>query len=172
MDDPQERAALNEDVFHFCPRCGTRLEMRLAFGKSRPACPVCGYLHFSDPKVAAGVLVEQEGKILLVRRVNVPQQGLWTIPAGFIDAYEDPAEAARRECFEETGLEVEITGLDRVIGGREHAHGADIVIIYRAVITGGKLSPGDDADQVAFFDRDQLPPLAFRATRLALGLEE
>ncbi len=163
---------MSEDLFRFCPRCGSRLEARLVFGKSRPVCPACGYIHFSDPKVAAGVLVEQDGKILLVRRVNEPQQGLWTIPAGFIDAYEDPAEAARRECFEETGLEVAVTGLERVIGGREHEHGADIVIVYRAVITGGELLPGDDADQAAFFDRSQLPPLAFRATRLALGLEE
>jgi ADP-ribose pyrophosphatase YjhB (NUDIX family) len=163
---------LSEDAFHFCPRCGTRLEERLVFGKSRPSCPICGYIHFSDPKVAAGVLVEQGGKILLVRRVNVPQQGLWTFPAGFIDAYEDPAEAARRECLEETGLDVEITGLEGIVGGREHPHGADIVIVYRAVIRGGELRPGDDADQVGFFPRSELPPLAFRATRIALGLEK
>ncbi len=163
---------MSEDWFRFCPHCGSRLEARQVFGKPRPVCPVCGYIHFSDPKVAAGVLVEKDGKVLLVRRVNEPQQGLWSIPAGFIDAYEDPAGAARRECLEETGLEVTITGLDRVIGGREHKHGADIVIVYRAVITGGELAPGDDADQVAFFARGELPPLAFRATRLALGLEE
>lgn len=163
---------MSQDPFRFCPVCGSLLEARLVFGKTRPACPVCGYIHFNDPKVAAGVLVEQDGKVLLVRRVNEPQQGLWSFPAGFIDAYEDPAEAARRECLEETGLEVEITGLLGVIGGREHERGADIVIVYRAAVSGGVLQPGDDADQAAFFPRSELPPLAFRATRRALGLED
>ncbi len=162
---------MSQDPFRFCPRCGSPLEARLSFGQIRPVCPSCGYIHFNDPKVAAGVLVEQDGKVLLVRRVNEPQQGLWSFPAGFIDAYEDPAEAARRECLEETGLEVEITGLLDVIGGREHERGADIVIVYRAAVSGGALQPGDDADQAAFFPRSELPPLAFRATRKALGLE-
>jgi len=163
---------LTVEQYRFCPRCGHSLEARVIFGKNRDVCPSCGFIHFEDPKVAAGVLIEQDGKVLLVRRVNEPQQGLWSFPAGFIDAYEDPAEGARRECLEETGLEVEITGLVDVIGGREHKHGADIVIVYRAEITGGLLQPGDDADRAAFFSRDDLPPLAFRATRLALGLKD
>jgi len=163
---------LSKDLYRFCPRCSAPLESREVFGKPREVCPVCGFIHFNDPKVAAGVLVEQEGKILLVRRANTPQQGFWSIPAGFVDAYEDPAEAARRECLEETGLEVEITGLVEVIGGREHKRGADILIVYRAVITGGMLQPGDDADQAGFFPRNRMPPLAFRATRRALGLND
>lgn len=163
---------MSEGLYRFCPQCGSPLEAQLVFGKLRAVCPACGFIHFSDPKVAAGVLVEQDGKILLVRRINEPQRGLWSFPAGFIDAYEDPIEAARRECLEETGLEVEITGLLDVIGGREHERGADIVIVYRAVITSGDLHPGDDADQAAFFDRSTLPPLAFRATRQALGVPD
>jgi len=163
---------LIDDRYRFCPQCGNPLEDRVVFGKSRQACPVCGFIQFNDPKVAAGVLVEQDGKILLVRRINQPQQGVWSFPAGFIDAYEDPIDAARRECLEETGLDVEITGLVDVIGGREHERGADIVIVYRAAVTGGVLQPGDDADRAAFFSRSELPPLAFRATRIALGLKD
>jgi len=143
----------------------------MLFGEPRPACPSCGWVYFADPKVAAGVLVEQDEKVLLVRRVNEPGAGLWSFPAGFVNAYEDPARAAERECLEETGLEVEVTGLLDVIGGREHARGADIVIVYYSRVVGGKLLPGDDADEAAFFPRDALPPLAFRATRLALGVK-
>jgi 8-oxo-dGTP diphosphatase len=162
---------VSPEQYRFCPICGSLLESRVLFGKNRPVCPDCGFIHFDDPKVASSVLVEQDGKVLLVRRLNSPQIGQWSFPAGFVDAYEDPADAARRECLEETGLEVEITELLDVIGGREHEHGADIVIVYRAAVTGGELKAGDDADQAAFFPRDQLPPLAFRATRLALGLK-
>ena len=65
------------------------------------------------------VLVEDDGQVLLVRRANEPQRGLWTLPAGFVDAGEDPVLAAERECLEETGLRVKITGLLDVIFGLE-----------------------------------------------------
>jgi 8-oxo-dGTP diphosphatase len=118
--------------------------------------------------VAAGVIVEKDGQVLLVRRVNEPARGYWSFPAGFVDAYEDPARAAERECLEETGLLVKVTTLLDVVAGREHERGADILLVYRAQITGGELRPGDDADQAQFFPRYELPPMAFRATQIAL----
>jgi ADP-ribose pyrophosphatase YjhB (NUDIX family) len=118
------------------------------------------------------VLVEADGRVLLVRRVNEPGRGMWSFPAGFIDANEDPARAAERECLEETGLVVQATALLDLVSGREHPRGADIVLVYTARVVGGSLNPGDDADLAQFFPREALPPLAFRATRVALGLEE
>jgi 8-oxo-dGTP diphosphatase len=159
------------EIINYCPRCGTAVEITEQVGQQRPTCPNCGWIYFADPKVAAAVLVIQDGKVLLTRRVNEPYRGRWTLPAGFVDAGEDPAHAAERECNEETHLQVRITGLHDVVAGREHRRGADIVIVYRAEILGGKLTPGDDADQVAFFPLDDLPPLAFRATRQVLGVQ-
>ena len=154
----------------YCPRCGQALQDKDAFGRVRRFCPACNRIIFRDHKVAAGVLVEREGRVLLVRRRMRPRQGTWTFPAGFVEFDEDPAEAAARECREETGLEVEITGLLAVIAGREHEHGAGVVIVYHARIVGGELVAADDVDRVAFFspDKDKLPPLAFRATQIAL----
>jgi 8-oxo-dGTP diphosphatase len=134
----------------------------------RPVCPACGRIHFYDPKVAAGVLVEEAGRVLLVRRTQEPGRGLWTLPAGFVDAGEDPAAAAIRECLEETGLEVALDGLFDLAAGRAHPRGADIVIVYLARVIGGALRPGDDADSAAFFGPDDLPELAFEATRRAV----
>jgi 8-oxo-dGTP diphosphatase len=137
----------------------------------RRFCPACDMIIFREHKVAAGVLVEDDGgKILLVRRRMQPGQGMWTFPAGFVDFDEDPAKAAVRECREETGLTVEITGLLDVIAGREHAHGADIVVVYCARLLGGEPKADDDVDQVAFFAPDRIPPLAFHATRAALEM--
>jgi ADP-ribose pyrophosphatase YjhB (NUDIX family) len=162
---------LAETETNFCMRCGTRLEPQPLFGRIRPACPSCGWIYFADPKVAVGVLVEREGEVLLVRRTNEPQQGRWSLPAGFLDAGELPEDAAIRECLEETGLQVRITGLHGISGGREHPKGADIVIVYLAEIVSGVLTPGDDADMAAFFPRTSLPELAFEATRRALTRE-
>ena len=152
----------------YCPRCGHALEDREVFERMRRVCPACDLIVFRDHKVAAGVLVEREGKLLFVRRRLKPREGTWSFPAGFVEFDEDPAEAAVRECREETGLEVELTGLLDVIAGREHERGADIVIVYCARLVGGEPRAADDVDRVAFFAPDELPPLAFRATRVAL----
>jgi len=158
-----------ESQINFCPRCGTPVTLQDRFGKLHPVCPQCEWIHFDDPKVAAAVLVEQDGRVLLVRRVNEPHRGLWTLPAGFVDAGEDPARAAERECFEETGLSVRVTRVLDVIAGREHERGADFVIVYQTEILGGTISPSDDADAVEWFAYSKLPPLAFIATTKVLG---
>jgi ADP-ribose pyrophosphatase YjhB (NUDIX family) len=154
--------------YKYCPRCSSLLIEEMRFGRVRPVCPACGWIHFVDPKVAAAVLVEKEGRVLLARRINEPFRGMWTLPAGFVNGDEDPAEAAARECLEETGLSVRVTRLLEVISGREHPRGADFIIVYQAEVTGGELKPDDDADAVEWFGRDQLPPLAFRATQKVL----
>lgn len=141
------------------------MERREKYGKLRAVCPSCGHIHFDDPKVAAAVVVEHDGKILLTRRVNDPQRGLWTVPGGFVDAGEDPRAAAARECEEETGLKVEVTELLDVIAGREHTRGANFVIFYRGRVIGGALAAHDDADAVEFFAKDELPELAFESTK-------
>jgi 8-oxo-dGTP diphosphatase len=160
------------DEINFCPRCGTPVEDAERFGAFRRVCPNCDWIYFADPKVAVAVLVERDRKVLLVRRVNQPKQGYWTLPAGFVDAGEDPARAAERECVEETGLEVRVTSLVDVLAGQEHARGAHILIVYRAEIVSGMERPGDDADQVGFFDRHELPPLAFSSTQQVLGVDK
>lgn len=127
------------DEVRYCIRCGTLLSLREMFGKPRPVCPACGWIYFADPKVAVAVLITRNGQVLLGRRVNAPGRGQWTLPAGFIDADEDPREAARRECLEETGLEVEVGSLLDVLFGQEHERGAHILLVFQAQVVGGQL---------------------------------
>ena len=159
---------MTDSDFNYCPRCGSTVNHEERFGKVRPVCPQCGWIHFVDPKVAAAVLIEQEGRVLLVRRGNEPFRGLWTLPAGFINGGEDPAEAAARECLEETGLNVRVTRVLDIIPGKEHPRGADFIIVYQAEVIDGEMMPGDDADAVEWFDKKNLPPLAFLATQRVL----
>ncbi len=158
-----------ESEVKYCPRCSVALVSAQRAGRARPVCPSCDWIYFPDPKVAAAVLVEQDSKVLLVRRVMQPYQGFWTLPAGFVDAGEDPARAAERECLEETGLQVQVTGIFDILSGQEHPAGAHIVIVYRAKVVAGELTAGDDAGEVGFFNRDDLPPLGFQATKQVLG---
>lgn len=153
----------------FCPICASPLVIRTQMGEDRPSCPACGWVHYEDPKVATGVLVVMENQLLLVRRVMEPLIGHWSIPAGFVNAFEDPREAALRECREETGLEIRLCGLFDVFYGREHPRGSDILLVYRAEVTGGTLTAADDADEVGWFSLNDLPPLAFESTRKILA---
>ncbi len=158
------------DQVNYCPRCGTKVTQAERDGRLRPVCPACNWVYFADPKVAVGVVVEQDGKALLVRRATDPRRGLWTLPAGFVDAGEDPRLAAERELLEETGLQVRVTTLIDVLYGQEHPSGAHIVIFYRAEILSGSLHAADDVDRAVFFSRDNLPPMAFTTTEKILGL--
>jgi ADP-ribose pyrophosphatase YjhB (NUDIX family) len=161
---------LEEDI-KYCPRCRGTLENKSHMGKSRRTCVDCRWIFFPDPKVAVSILVENAGSVLLVRRRYPPQKGLWTLPAGFVDAGEDPAEAAVRECFEETGLGVRVIQLLDVQSKQEHARGAHIIIFYHGEIIYGELKAGDDVDRAQFFPRNNLPDLAFKSTLQILKLD-
>jgi ADP-ribose/FAD diphosphatase len=154
---------------NYCVRCGQPLEVRQAFGALRPVCTGCGRTHFVDPKVAVGLLIESGRRLLLVRRSQDPQQGKWSIPAGFMDGGEDPMRAAQREALEETGLEIEITGLQDIYPAGADGGGADMLIVYRGRVTGGELRAGDDASEAGYFAAEALPELAFASTQAIIA---
>jgi 8-oxo-dGTP diphosphatase len=157
--------------FHYCPMCRTELETRCVFDRDRQQCPKCDWIHFLDPKVGAGVIIAQDGKLLLARRGVDPGMGLWCLPSGFVEIDESPAAAAIRECKEETNLEVELIGRPDVYHYYHDGRGGGVLLLYQARIIGGSPRAGDDVDQVAFFDVDSLPPpheIAFLSHQQAL----
>ena len=158
------------DDINFCLRCGQALEQRARFGRMRPVCPACGRVHFIDPKVAVGVMIERLGQVLLIQRANPPEQGNWSFPAGFVDGGENPARAAEREACEETGLTVRALDVLAVVGKAAPNEGADILIVYRAEVVGGALAPADDAVAARYFGPHEVPAnLAFPSTRQIIG---
>jgi ADP-ribose pyrophosphatase YjhB (NUDIX family) len=152
-------------MIKFCSQCGTPVEEQLFEGKLRPTCPQCHYVAFADPKVAATVLVEYAGKLLLVRRGIEPARGLWCFPGGYVDFGEDPVAAAVRECREEARVVVtDLVLLDVSFNGRV------IAITYQAVANSDAAAPGDDADLAAWFLPSQLPPIAFTSVERAIAI--
>jgi len=162
-DDPQWRPQ------RFCSRCGAVLGAREVGGRTRPACPACGFVVYFDPKVSCGVIVERSGKILLVRRRHEPGRGLWCLPCGFADADEPPERAAQREAREEAGIEVTIGRLLGAYHYDDDPRGAGILLAYRATCDDfGALAAGDDADDLGFFAPDALPAISHHTHRRAL----
>lgn len=63
------------------------------------------------PKAAVSTVVIENGRVLLVERGKGAPRGLWSFPGGHVEAGETVRAAAAREVAEETGLDVDITGL-------------------------------------------------------------
>jgi 8-oxo-dGTP diphosphatase len=58
-------------------------------------------------RISAGVLLEREGRMLLVRHQKAGAYDFWVAPGGGAEGHEDLRATARREVFEECGLIVE-----------------------------------------------------------------
>jgi ADP-ribose pyrophosphatase YjhB (NUDIX family) len=141
----------------YCPHCATPLEDRLISDRLRPACPACGFVHFRSLKVGVSLLVEREGRVLLVQRGIEPGLGKWSLPSGFVEWDESPQMAAVRECAEETGLVIADLVLLEAKHYTDDFRGAGVNLVYGARVAGGRLQPGDDATAARFFAPSQLP---------------
>ncbi len=150
--------------FKHCPLCATELETRQRDHIERKVCPACGFVDWHNPSPAAGAIVIDNGKLLLVKRADYPRQGDWCIPAGFVEWDESPGECAVRELLEETGLEIELGELFNVYSGTDDPRTNALLILYFGKIVGGRPTAGDDAAELAFFGKDDIPDnIAFAA---------
>ena len=144
----------------FCTACAAPLDT----SGRHPVCTGCGRTHFRDPKVGVGVVVHDDhGRLLLVQRSVGPGKGRWALPAGFVDADEDPRVAAAREAREETGLEV-VVGAVVDVYPTPGRGGASFFLAFEATVVSGTLAAADDALDAGFFGPDELPELAFPST--------
>lgn len=92
--------------FHFCPKCGSsRFVEHNAKSKH---CEDCGFTYYFNPSAATvGLIVNERGEWLCVRRAKEPAKGTLDLPGGFSDMFETSEEGVMREVKEETGLDVD-----------------------------------------------------------------
>ena len=113
------------------------------------------------PKVDVRGAVFQGDTILLVKeRVD----GGWTLPGGWADVNESPAEAVVREVFEESGYQTRVVKLLALYDRRKHEHPPHPWHIYKVFfqceLVGGAPATSIETDGVAFFHKDDIPPLS------------
>jgi 8-oxo-dGTP diphosphatase len=154
----------------FCPHCAGRLAPKMIDERERLVCRECGFIFYINPKVAAGALIEDGERIVLVRRRIEPRAGYWALPSGFTEYGETVEETAIRECREETGLEVALDDLLGVYSVNSDFYGHLVLVLYSAHVVGGEMAAGDDASEVGLFSPTEVPTdLAFQAHCQALG---
>lgn len=128
-------------------------------------CPTCGgpLPVYHNPTPTVDVIIHMPGRgVVLIRRRNPPLG--WALPGGFVDYGETVETAAIREAREETGLDVELTGLfgvysDPARDPRKHT----LSVVFTALAEdSARLAAGDDAAGAGVFPLEALPePLAF-----------
>lgn len=110
-------------------------------------------------RCVGAVVLDDAGRLLLIRRANEPGRGRWSVPGGRVEAGETDHQALTREVAEETGLTVEIT---RWLG-EVHRCAADGAVLdihdYSCRVTGGTLRAGDDAGDARWCDAEALASL-------------
>jgi mutator protein MutT len=147
-----------------CPFCGDRLTEKALEGTQRLFCAQCGEVVYENPIPAAClVVVDDTGKILLVKRSVEPKIGKWCLPGGFIELGETPEQAALRELKEETGLTGEIKSLLGVAANPSDLYHTVLMVGYLVDRYTGNLRPGDDASEVAYFSVGRIPEIAFES---------
>ena len=141
----------------YCFQCGTELNEKLQENNLRLICPECGWVYYPQLKVSAAGLIEVDGSLLLVRRNTQPWLGTWYLPAGYVEADEDPAFAAAREVREETGLIIRPTMLFGSYYFEDDPRGKGLLLVYQCEILEGNITINEEVDAVGFFHPSSLP---------------
>jgi ADP-ribose pyrophosphatase YjhB (NUDIX family) len=158
-----------DPTINFCCSCGAPVTLKVPEGDSLPrhVCDVCNTIHYRNPKLVVGCLPAWEDRILLCRRAIEPRQGMWTLPAGFMENNESMADAAMRETREEACAQVELEGLYTLVS---IPHISQVHVIYRARLLDLNFAPGVESLEVALFHEADIPwdEIAFRSVTLSL----
>ena len=94
--------------------------------------------------------------------------GSWTFPGGYVDLGERVQDAAIRETYEETRLNIRLDGLLNVYS---YANVGIVLVVYRATVIGGVAGVTPESQEVRAFHLKDIPwiSLAFPSTREALA---
>ena len=162
---------ITKPIQKFCTICGSPTEFKIPEGdnRERAVCTVCGHIHYQNPKVVSGCILEWDDKILLCKRATEPRSGYWTLPAGFLENNETVSEGALRETKEEANAVSENIRLFFMCDLR---HISQIYMMYLGKLSKCEYSPGPESEEVKLFSESEIPwgDIAFSVIEQTLKL--
>lgn len=152
-------------VPRYCMVCGSPIEVRnIKRGEpDRHVCSKCGEVHWLEPKLAVGVVIEHQGGIVMLQRDIDPGRGKWVYPGGFVDRGESLEMAGRREAREEALIEL---GPMELLGAFSYEGHPVVLVAYVSTVASGVPSAGDEAQACEIWKPEAMrwEDLAFRST--------
>lgn len=126
-----------------------------------------GYI---TPKIDVRGAVFRDNKILLVKEVS---DGLWTLPGGWADVGDSPAQAVEREIREESGYEAKAIKL-MAVEDRKKRHPSYVFDVYKLFflceLNGGEATTSLETSEVGWYAENNLPELSVgRVTPAQIG---
>ncbi len=155
---------------NFCSNCGSnKIQFKIPHGDTflRCVCQDCGRIHYENPRIIVGCLPVFDGKIMLCKRAIQPQQGLWNLPAGFLENSEKPEDGAVRETLEESLSKVEIIKLHVVFSLPKVNQ---VYLHFLAKLQDTNFGPTSESLEVRLFEKEEIPweDIAFHSSTYAL----
>ena len=122
---------------------------------------------YPTPNISVRTLIFNEDKteILLVREANTHE---YSLPGGWADLYDSPSKAAKNECIQEAGAEVEIVRLVGLLDRTPFKKPTSIpeyVALFEGKITKMHAEHEYETDDVQFFKIDSLPVISRKTTK-------
>src|SRR5262249_17837795 len=133
--------------------------------------------YYNDPEApepnslkpgASALVVDDSGRVLMQRRGD---SGNWSLPGGIMEVGETLGDCAVRETKEETGLDIEITGLlgiytdpSHVIEYSDGEVRQEFAVIYYGRVIGGDIQVSDESTSVKFLSLAELERLPVHPT--------
>jgi 8-oxo-dGTP diphosphatase len=110
-----------------------------------------------NPIPTVDVIIEQNSRILMIRRKNEPYKGCLALPGGFVDEGERIEDAARREANEETSLNIHLVGILGVYSdSKRDPRGHLISTVFVGIVPSDNValeaSAQDDASEVEWIN--------------------
>lgn len=143
---------------NYCSYCGSNaISLSIPQGDHLPrfVCEKCQRVHYTNPNMVVGCVIEHQNEIMLCRRGIEPRMGYWNLPCGFLENHETVQEGAIREVYEETGAKVILQGLHTVYN---LPHANQVYLIFRACLQKSAtwhLTP--ESTEIEFFKLDAIP---------------
>lgn len=162
---------LNQPLMKFCSACGQPVALQIPDGDHLPrhVCTACGTIHYENPRIIAGCVIDVDGKILLCKRAIEPRYGFWTAPAGFMENGESVQRAAAREALEEALAHVQVGSLLAIVNVLR-AH--QVHIMFRARLSDGHpdFGVGPESLETRLYEEGDIPwsDIAFLSVEFAL----
>jgi len=137
----------------------------MAAGSDSAVSPIrdllAGQTGYATPKVDLRAAVFRENRILLVQERS---DGRWSLPGGWADVGESPADAVAREVREESGYEARAVKLLAVYDRNRHGHPPfpfhAYKLFFRCELIGGEPALSYEITAVDWFAEDRLPALS------------